>query len=130
MRPIIVCGSRDGASYGEVEYAMDRARDWLDMPAFNFVVVGSRKGVDVRAFDWAMHREIPAAIVPALWQTGGRGKGEGPIRNRRMLALFPTVAVLAFPGGSGTEDMVAAAKGGAFNVWRWLGRADGWRRDR
>lgn len=130
MKSILVCGSRNGAAFGEVERAMDLARRHLAMlgHTFDHVVVGSRKGVDGRAFEWAVRAEIASTVVPAMWRTGERGKGEGPIRNRRMLALFRPENVLAFPGGTGTEDMVAAAKLAHVPVWRWLGR-DLWRLD-
>jgi hypothetical protein len=127
LQTIIVCGSRNGSPFGEVEKAMRYAQEHEAIPPFNHVVVGSRRGVDRRAFDWAETFELAATVVPARWTTGGQKRAEGPIRNRRMLAYFPDVrAVLAFPGGSGTEDMVAAAKEAGVKVWRWR---NGWTRD-
>lgn len=29
LQTVIVCGSRDGAPFGEVEHGMDRAHDWM-----------------------------------------------------------------------------------------------------
>jgi hypothetical protein len=134
VKTIIVCGSRDGAPYGEVDRGMHAARDVVlrdHIVAFDHVVVGSRKGVDAEAFDWALRQEIMATVVPAKWKTGERGRIEGPLRNRRMTIEYRAslLAVLAFAGGAGTADMIGAAKEAQLPVYRWLGRADGWRRD-
>lgn len=122
MNAIIVCGSRDGAPFGEVERAMgDALRDLSALgSSFNHVVVGSNRGVDGRAFRWAVREEMVATIVPAQWKSGGHKEAEGPKRNRRMISLFRPDRVLAFPGGSGTEDMVSAAKAAHIQVWRWV----------
>jgi hypothetical protein len=45
------------------------------------------------------------------------GNKAGPIRNATMLAMKPPVKlVVAFPGGSGTADMVAKAKAAGLEV--------------
>jgi hypothetical protein len=125
--PVIVCGGRDGQPYGEVAHGMDCLRGIVD---FNAVVVGSNKGTDRQAFDWAVTHELIATVVMAQWLTGTpKGRAAGPTRNSRMPRLFPSVrAVAAFPGGDGTEDMVAKAVSGQLPTWRWLGRRDRWRR--
>lgn len=107
LHRVIVCGSRDGCTLfkGVIDPLC-----WFEHehgPIFH-VIVGSRKGTDYQAWLWAMEREIPATIVPAEWAK--HGKAAGPIRNRRMLELFSVHAVLAFPGGRGTEDMKQAAR--------------------
>src|SRR5512147_735857 len=112
----IVCGSRHGINGGapELDFALDLAFPVATRERIH-VLSGSYEPphcVDRRAFDWAMKREVPATIIPARWETGTRRRGEGPLRNRRMLRIFPSpiTAVLAFRGGDGTADMCRAAK--------------------
>ena len=81
--------------------------------------------VDACADRWAA--EAPGVVphrMPASWEV--HGKAAGPIRNRRMakeLARYRdagrNVAVLAFPGGDGTADMVRAAHAERLPVCRW-----------
>lgn len=49
---------------------------------------------------------MPCAEVKAQWKR--LGLKAGPIRNEWMLALDPHM-VVAFPGGDGTQNMVAKA---------------------
>ena len=72
-----------------------------------FIIQGGAPGADALAAGWAFYRGFPAAQVDALWETHGRAAG--PIRNGWMLDLQPDL-VLAFPGGTGTADMVRQAK--------------------
>lgn len=125
--PVIVTGSRDGQPWGEVDYAMSTLSGKVD---FNAVVVGSNRGTDLQAFNWALKNELIATVVMAQWMTGSMtGKPEGPRRNGRMPRLFTTRAVAAFSGGPGTADMCAVAKANQIPLWRWRGRKDGWWRD-
>lgn len=124
--PVIVCGARDGQPFGEVELALDILRGLVE---FNAVVAGSRKGTDGQALNWAERHELIATVVPAQWMTGEvKGRGAGPVRNARMPRLFNVRAVAAFLGGAGTADMCEVAKAAQLPLWRWLGRADRWRR--
>lgn len=110
---VIVCGSRDGIGPGLVERALtafDR-----DIAQVLHLIVGSHKGVDGDAWYWALKRELPCTIVPAQWTT--LGKSAGPRRNERMLELFSVHAVLAFPGGTGTANMVSVARKNHVELW-------------
>lgn len=112
---VIVCGSRDGIYLGTVERALDewdRAHGKIE-----HLIVGSEQGVDWAAYQWAKKRERMRTVVPAQWETGGRGKAEGPIRNRRMPDKFSVHAVLSFPGGPGTEDMKKVAREQRIPLW-------------
>lgn len=64
-------------------------------------------GADRWAQEWAMSRQQNYAGFPAKW--GLYGNPAGPIRNRLMARLQPDL-VLAFPGGTGTDNMVQCAK--------------------
>lgn len=88
------------------------------------------------ACDRVVSHRMPADWYPERQgaRKGRLDRGAGPKRNRRMANELKRyrdagrdVAVLAFPGGSGTADMVKAAKALGLPVWR---AANGeWRRD-
>ena len=110
---VIICGGRD-------QHLTRKDRAWLD--AFHqrcrltVVVHGAAAGIDTDAEAWATARGIPTVPMPAHWAR--HGKAAGPIRNRAMLAVLlerppfvsSALAVLAFPGGRGTANMVAQAR--------------------
>lgn len=103
MKRFIVCGSRD---YDD-RAALYRALDHLVSLCGPFEVIhGDARGADRLAGKWAEDRDLKVTAVPADWKA--HGKAAGPIRNREMLKYRPD-AVIAFPGGSGTADMMKAA---------------------
>lgn len=108
---VIVCGGRDYADRAAVFAALDKAHA---KRAFSMVIHGGATGADTLAGHWADARGILSAKVEALWDA--YGKAVGPRRNRAMLALFPE-GLVAFPGGTGTADMVAAARAAGVKVW-------------
>ena len=69
------------------------------------IVTGGAPGVDTRAFDWAWARGIPVRTFVADWKTYGRAAG--PIRNAKMAEYAE--ALIAFPGGRGTKNMIETA---------------------
>lgn len=79
------------------------------------VLHGDAKCVDRVAGAHAERLGVPTKKFPADWDA--HGKAAGPIRNRAMADYLDwcrgfghTVQVLAFRGGSGTEDMVKVAE--------------------
>jgi hypothetical protein len=101
MKVLLVCGGRNynnlERAYVELDAALDYFKDII-------VVQGDAPGADRLAKAWCYERGIHCASVPGLWEKRGR-RSAGPLRNSAMLALRPH-AILAFPGGSGTEDMI------------------------
>lgn len=80
---------------------------------------GSLTGVDAWAEKWAVRNEIRYEGFPAMWKTGTRGKGEGPIRNRLMARTLPRPgALIVFQGGTGTADCVKAFEAASIPVFR------------
>lgn len=108
---VIVCGGRDFDDERAVFNAMDKAHAQRQ---FSMVIHGGARGADTLAGKWAEARGVFSARVDALWDA--HGKAAGPRRNRAMLSLFPE-GVIAFPGGRGTADMVAAAREAGVKVW-------------
>lgn len=66
-------------------------------------------GADTLAGDWAHGFLIPVRSFPADWEER-HGKRAGPIRNQMMLEEGRPDLVVAFPGGTGTADMVRRAR--------------------
>ena len=69
---------------------------------------GELSGADRWAEEWAAANEIDYVGCPARWRRSRNAAG--PLRNQRMLDEHRPDYVLAFPGGTGTADMVSQAK--------------------
>ena len=95
----IVSGGRDFKD-------KDLVWSWLSWLKPRFIIVGSDRGADKLASDWAGLHGIPCAVVRSAWEKYNRAGG--PIRNGWMLLLSPT-HLIAFPGGRGTKDMIRKA---------------------
>jgi hypothetical protein len=99
---LLVCGGRD---YN------DQARVWRLLDGINAkhgisCIIEGRcpyGGADLLAQRWAEARGIENEGYPMV----GR---QGPARNSRMIKEGSPTHCLAFPGGSGTDDMVRKAK--------------------
>lgn len=111
---VIVCGGRD---YN------DRTRVFakLDELAPSFLIQGGARGADDHAAAWAEQRGVASLRMTPDWDRYGRAAGM--IRNNEMLmklisnaAAGYDVAVVAFPGGKGTANMIAIAKKRNINV--------------
>lgn len=111
MATVLVCGGR---------LYSDRPRVMAELDAlhakepFTKLVHGAANGADEHAGWWALCRGVPVATYPAEWRKYGRAAG--PIRNRKMLAVESPQLVVAFPGGTGTADMVRQAKAAGIRV--------------
>jgi hypothetical protein len=98
----IVCGGRDFSDRKMVFAVLDK----LDV---GHVIEGGAKGADSLAREWAIARCRPFTEYTANWAEHGRGAG--PRRNAEMLTEQFIDAVVAFPGGRGTDHMRALAGG-------------------
>lgn len=72
------------------------------------IINGGAHGADKASTDWAVCAYVPFNEYPADWKK--HGKAAGPIRNQQMIDIGKPNVVIAFPGGSGTADMVNRAK--------------------
>jgi predicted Rossmann-fold nucleotide-binding protein len=112
MNKVLVCGGRDYADYADVR---DRL-DWFHHQyGISVIIHGAAHGADALAQKWAVEREIPYYGVPAKWKAHGRKAG--PLRNQEMLDTTKPDALVAFPGGRGTADMVKRAEDAGIKVW-------------
>lgn len=72
------------------------------------VITGAAPGADLIAEAWARKSEIPYIGVPAKWTE--QGKAAGPIRNELIARCYKPDVLIAFPGGTGTEDAIQKAR--------------------
>lgn len=101
---VLVCGGRDYADRSKVFSTLDAIHE---NSVIYILIEGGATGADSLARAWARDRGVICATVNAVWSK--RGRGAGPQRNAAMLSLKPH-GVVAFPGGSGTANMVQQAK--------------------
>ncbi len=105
---VIICGGRDHPPFTLEDIY------WLNSLGITKVITGGARGVDLWAADWATVKGLPLTVYEADWETFG--KAAGPIRNARMLWDLvladpeTEIAVVVFPGGRGTADMVRRAE--------------------
>jgi hypothetical protein len=120
---ILVCGGR--AYSWTVGAGGKKVRNYEEYDTFYGVmdkylteeltlISGHATGADQLAEEWAFERQIPIYIFPAEWNK--YKKAAGPIRNQRMLDEGKPDLVIAFPGNSGTADMVKKAKKAGIKV--------------
>lgn len=109
---VLVCGGRDYADRTGLFMELDRLHAaWC----FEVVIEGEARGADTLAREWAESRGLPVEKYPADWARDGRAAG--PIRNRRMLVEGKPDMVIAFPGGRGTDNMLAQAITAGVSTW-------------
>ncbi|MGZ8317498.1 MAG: DUF2493 domain-containing protein [Telluria sp.] len=113
---MLVCGGRDFEDGIAVFRALDRAHAHRPI---TLLIEGGAPGADRWGRKWAEANGVPVRTYLADWSA--YGKAAGIIRNSLMLAEGQPDGVTAFPGGTGTADMVAKAKRAGLPVWRPYG---------
>lgn len=109
---VIVCGGRDFDNASAVCKALTAAHAKRPI---TLLIEGGANGADKLAREWAKATGIPCETVHADWKR--YGPAAGPIRNSKMLLDHKPDAVIAFPGGRGTADMVKIATQAGVKVW-------------
>lgn len=103
---VIVAGGRDFDDYELVKMILDSRKEKITE-----VVSGCAPGADTLGEKWAEDNGIPVKRFPATWQPARlKGKTDysaGKKRNEEM-AVYAD-ALVAFPGGRGTKDMITRA---------------------
>lgn len=134
---LIACGGRDYLDYRKVREVLDfihaQRTIWLLVHGaagrckLTYRCPGQqasgdhyfvKEGADLFAEEWAFYNRVPSwpyAVTEEDWKR--HGKRAGPIRNGRMLRERNPDAVLAFPGGKGTRNMVDQAQENGVEVW-------------
>lgn len=109
---VIVCGGRDYADYDRMAAILSALRS--DLAPFEVIIHGAAKGADALAAKYAKQHQIPDIAFTADWRT--LGPAAGPARNKRMLEEGKPDLVVAFPGGSGTNNMASQARAAGVKV--------------
>lgn len=113
----LVCGGR---TYDDQEFLYRELDRLHGEHTFGCIVQGGARGADRLAKLWAISRRIPELQVEAHWTT--MGQGAGTIRNQWMIDWCRPDLVIAFPGSTGTRDMVRRANNARIEVVRCLTR--------
>ena len=109
---VIVCGGRkynNATRLYSILGKLHRER------GIDLVIQGGATGADTLAARWAVANDVSTTTYAADW--GAHGRAAGPKRNQEMLDKEQPDAVVAFPGGNGTADMVRRAKAAGVPVW-------------
>lgn len=102
---VLVCGGRD---YKDIDNVYRVLNEIDGKTRITAVIQGGATGADELARQWAKTVGITPKTYKADWTK--YGKAAGPIRNSQMAKESQADLCIAFPGGSGTADMVAKAK--------------------
>jgi hypothetical protein len=107
---VLVCGGRDYDDRERLFGVLDKALKAATLAERTFVLIhGNARGADKLSHEWATARQVyDVRVYPADWNT--HKKAAGPIRNRLMLTDGQPHAIVAFPGGNGTADMIRQGK--------------------
>lgn len=109
---VLVCGGRKYSDYTRLDHVLAAVRDKHGVFC---VLDGAAPGADSLASRWAKENGFPLMEMPANWDF--YDKRAGPVRNQWMLDYGRPDAVVAFPGGNGTADMVRRATEAGIKVW-------------
>jgi hypothetical protein len=109
---VLVCGGRNYDDEARVFAALDAVHR---KHGISLLIEGGASGADACGLIWAVRNRVATKTIEANWAQYGRSAG--PKRNQRMLDEGRPEAVVAFPGGQGTADMVRRAKKANVPVW-------------
>ena len=118
---VLVCGGRD---YSDMACVFETLDTLAASYSIDLIIHGKATGADQWADNWAVKNNVPVfalaanwldlTAVPAIIRTRFDGShynaAAGWQRNQRLLEEGKPNLVVAFPGGSGTADMVKRAR--------------------
>ena len=117
---VLVCGGRDYDKKDELEFVLDFVLDKLQTLLMSgtflhnenpmdciTIIHGAARGADSLAGEWAESRGLKVKEFPADWDK--YGIKAGTIRNKQMLDENDISYTIAFPGGTGTQNMITQA---------------------
>jgi hypothetical protein len=110
---VLVCGGREYADKDRVFATLDALLAATQTDTLT-IIQGGATGADKLARNWCSLRYVPFDNYAADWKRWGAAAG--PTRNQRMLDKGKPDLVVAFPGGSGTADMVSRARAAGVDV--------------
>lgn len=99
---VVICGGRD---YQFTQADKNRLYGLKKSIPITEVISGGARGADRCGEDWARSQGLSVKVFEADWEKHGRFAG--PLRNDVMAQYCD--AVVVFPGGAGTANMVSKA---------------------
>ena len=118
---LLVSGGREFDDYEFIVKMLNRLHASRSITE---LIHGAARGVDTICGYWGDELGIKVTPVPAKWQDefGNFNKHAGFDRNALMLSQHKPDALMAFPGGGGTLDMVSRAEKVLQEIWqsRWV----------
>lgn len=112
---VLVCGGRKFSDRDLVYKVLNIIHNGVK-GGIKAIIHGGASGADSIAGDWSVDvLKKDAEVYPANWNL--HKTAAGPIRNRKMLKEGKPDIVVAFPGGSGTADMIKIATAAGVKVF-------------
>lgn len=112
---VLVCGGRKFSDRDLVYKVLNIIHNGVK-GGIKTIIHGGASGADSIAGDWSVDvLKKDAEVYPANWNL--HKTAAGPIRNRKMLKEGKPDLVVAFPGGSGTADMIKIAVAAGLKVF-------------
>lgn len=104
---VLVCGGR---AFAQQQLLMSTLDTFHKLTPITCIIEGEAPGADTMARTWAQLRGVAFLPFPADWYPNGRENGidrsAGTRRNTQMLVEGKPDLIIAFPGRSGTANMV------------------------
>ena len=97
---VLLCGGKDNSSLSRIDMALK------DME-INTIITGDTRGYDSLSQQWAKQNNIPCKVYKTEYNK--YGKRAGYKRNVAMFDENDIDCVVAFPGGKGTDIILAIA---------------------
>jgi predicted Rossmann-fold nucleotide-binding protein len=110
---LVITGGRDYGDKQAVYEALDAVKK--KHPELKVLIHGDARGADTLGKEWALERGITPEPYPANWNK--YKNGAGPMRNQEMIDRGKPDAAVAFPGNSGTSDMIKRLTLAKIEVW-------------
>lgn len=108
---VLVCGGRNYEDGDKLSAVLNKLNAEVGI---DLLIEGGARGADYLAHVWATMSDVPTERYEADW--AAFGLFAGPMRNKVMLEEGKPDLVIAFPGGSGTRDMVRKARKAGVDV--------------
>ena len=109
---VLVTGGRDYADRAHVFSTLDNIRTYKPGMC---VVQGNARGADAHAVAWCKKNGVPCFSCDAHWDY--YGNRAGGLRNGWMLDYMDVDVCVAFPGGTGTANMVRKANEAGIQIY-------------
>lgn len=81
--------------------------EYLQAGPIEEIIHGGANGADTLAGNWAANNNIPCTVFEAAWRDYGKSAG---FRRNIQIAAYKPDLLIAFPGGAGTDHMIAISK--------------------